>query len=251
MIGGNVMARQARYLSISGYLHVIVRGIGKQLLFEEPADYRFFLSVLGRYSRETKVTVCAYCLMDNHVHLLLYNTEKQVPLLMKKIGVSYSAYYNEKYERTGHLFQDRYRSEPVEDCEYLVRVFRYILRNPEKAGICKASAYRWSSYALYSNDSSFVDTSAIVPLIGNQKEYDAFLKEPDEDDFLEHRNVPHDDQWAIGIIHQLLGGKSGTILQSFDRNSRNTTLRSLKDAGLSVRQLERLTGINRGIILRA
>jgi len=245
------MAREARRFSISGYLHVIIRGIGKQLLFEEPADNLFFLSILKRFSRETKVTVCAYCLMDNHVHLLLYDTEKQIPLLMKKLGVRYSAYYNEKYERTGHLFQDRYKSEPVDDNGYLVRVFRYILKNPEKAGICSASSYRWSSYGLYADDSSFVDTSGIEPLIGSKKEYDAFLKEQDENDYLEYRTVPHDDQWAIGVVHRLLDGKSGTVLQSFDRESRDKTLRTLKEAGLTVRQLERLTGINRGIIQRS
>lgn len=245
------MARKARRFSISGYLHVIIRGIGKQLLFEEPADNLFFISILKRFSTETKVTVCAFCLMDNHVHLLLHDTEHQIPLLMKKIGVLYSAYYNEKYERVGHLFQDRYKSEPVDDNDYLIRVFRYILKNPEKAGICSSSSYRWSSYNLYDSQSSFVDTSGIVPLIGDWKEYEAFLKEQDEGDYMEDKTVPHDDQWAIAIIHRQLNGKSGTVLQSFDRESRDKAIRSLRDAGLSVRQLERLTGINRGIIQRA
>ena len=245
------MARQARKFSALGYLHVIIRGIGKQLLFEEPADYLFFLSILKHFSNETNVTVCAYCLMENHVHLLLYDKERQIPLLMKKLGVKYSAYYNKKYERTGHLFQDRYKSEPVEDCAYLARVFRYILKNPEKAGICNASEYRWNSYLLYDNNSSFVDTSSIVPLIGNKKDYETFLKEPDENEYLEDRSAPHDDQWAISIIHALLNGKSGTVLQSYDRVSRDKAIRSLKTAGLTVRQLERLTGINRGIIQRA
>ena len=245
------MARQARRFSMSGYLHAIIRGIGKQLLFEEPSDYRFFLSILKRFSNETKVTVCAFCLMDNHVHLLLHDTNQQIPVLMKKIGVRYSAYYNEKYERVGHLFQDRYRSEPVDDSGYLICVFRYILKNPEKAGICNASAYQWSSYAMYGDDSSFVDTSSIVPLIGDREQYEAFLKEQDENDYLEYKTVVHDDQWAIGIVHKLLDGKSGTILQSYDRESRDKAIRALKNAGLSVRQLERLTGINRGIIQRA
>ena len=104
---------------------------------------------------------------------------------------------------------------------------------------------------MYADDSSFVDTSGIEPLIGSKKEYDAFLKEQDENDYLEYRTVPHDDQWAIGVVHRLLDGKSGTVLQSFDRESRDKTLRTLKEAGLTVRQLERLTGINRGIIQRS
>ncbi len=101
------MARQARELSDSGFMHVIVRGIGRQLLFEEEENYAFYLDSLERYSRDLQVKVCAYCLMENHVHLLLYDTGKQIPTLVKKLGVRYSWYFNKKYERTGHLFQDR------------------------------------------------------------------------------------------------------------------------------------------------
>ena len=104
---------------------------------------------------------------------------------------------------------------------------------------------------MYGDDSSFVDTTSIVPFIGNRNEYESFMKEPDENDYLEYKNVVHDDQWAIGIVHQLLDGKSGTVLQSYDRESRDKAIRTLRNAGLSVRQLERLTGINRGIIQRA
>ncbi len=86
------MPRQPRQHSESGYLHLIVRGIGKQLLFEEREDSHFFLSLLRRYSAETSVSVLAYCLMENHVHLLVRDEQGQTPLLMKKLGVSYSSY---------------------------------------------------------------------------------------------------------------------------------------------------------------
>ncbi len=242
------MARQAREMSGSGYMHVIVRGIGKQLLFEAEEDYAFYLSSLENDSKLLQVKVCAYCLMENHVHLLLYDTEKQIPLLMKKLGVRYSRYFNLKYERTGHLFQDRYRSEKVEDDAYLVTVFRYILRNPEKAGICKASAYRWSSYALYGDRKSFVDTGLLEDLIGDQAAYEAWIAEENEDECLEYMPHKHDDEWALKMIHQQLQGKSGTALQNMPRDERNEALRKLKKAGLTVRQIERLTGINRGTV---
>ena len=245
------MARQARELSDSGFMHVIVRGIGRQLLFEEEENYAFYLDSLERYSLDLQVTVCAYCLMGNHVHLLLYDTGKQIPTLMKKLGVRYSWYFNKKYQRTGHLFQDRYRSEKVEDDAYLVTVFRYILRNPEKAGICKASEYRWSSYALYGNNKSFVDTGALEEIIGDKAAYEAWISEENEDECLEYMPPIHDDAWALKVIHKQLAGKSGTVLQDMDRVKRNEALRKLKKAGLSVRQIERLTGINRGTVQKA
>lgn len=83
--------------------------------------------------------------MENHVHLLLRDTKDQLDLVMKKITGSYAYYFNHKYDRSGHLFQDRYGCEVVEDDAYLMTVIRYIHRNPEKAGIAKAGDYRFGA----------------------------------------------------------------------------------------------------------
>ncbi|MBQ7184717.1 MAG: transposase [Clostridia bacterium] len=109
------------------------------MLFEAEEDYAYYLDALEKYSRDLHVTVCAYCLMEDHVHLLMYDPEQRIPTLMKKLGVRYSYYFNRKYVRIGPVFGDRYRSEAVEDNRYLLSVYRYILREPEKAGIGKAS----------------------------------------------------------------------------------------------------------------
>ena len=250
--GGESMPRQARKFSESGYFHAMQRGIGKQLLFEDPDDYQFYLRMLEKYSRETGVAVCAYCLMENHTHLLLYDKEKKISEFMKKIGIRYSYYFNQKYERTGHLFQGRYRSEPVEDEAYLIAVTRYILNNPQKAGVCPAKDYQWSSYRCFGDSSSFVDMSIIKSLLGDQKAFDAYLEEENDDQCMEFdTGVRHDDKWALRVIHCQLKGQSGTCLQRMDREKRDRALRALKKAGLSIRQLERLTGINRGVIQKA
>ncbi len=245
------MPRQARQFSESGYLHLIVRGIGKQILFEDREDRLFFLAILERFCGETGVCVLAYCLMENHVHLLVYDREGKTPLLMKKLGVSYSRYYNRKYERSGHLFQDRYLSEAVEDEDYLLAVFRYILLNPEKAGLGSAADYEWSSFSRYGEADPVVDTSLLCELIGDREEYVAFLAERKDDDCMEYEAVSRDDEWAKDVIRSCLRIESGTVLQSYDRGKRDAALRKLKSKGLSVRQLERLTGINRGVIQKA
>lgn len=82
--------------------------------------------ILERFSKETGVSICAYCLMENHVHLLVHDMGTDTSKLMKKIGVSYSAYYNGKCERSGHLFQDRYRCENINDDRYYMTVRPYI-----------------------------------------------------------------------------------------------------------------------------
>lgn len=129
----------------SEFLHVVIRGAGQQVLFEDDQDRRYFLGRLARYRKDVEVAILAYCLMDNHVHLLVRDAEENVSLLMQKLEISYAGYYNRKYDRSGHLFQGRYCSQAVADERHLISAFRYILQNPEKAGICPAAAYRWSS----------------------------------------------------------------------------------------------------------
>ena len=247
------MPRTARYLNASGYTHLITRGIGRQLLFEDAGDYRRYLSALEQYCAETGVRVAAWCLMDNHVHLLARGEPEQVILLMKKLGVSYSQYYNRKYGHAGHLFQDRYKSEPVNDEAYLLTVFRYILRNPEKAGICRASAYAWSSYSLYAeaDPPAFADLSLLRERLGSAEEYAAFIAADNSDACMEYETAPHDDRWALSAIQDQLGVRSGTELQQLGKKQRDAALRKMKALGMSVRQIERLTGINRNIVQRA
>ena len=245
------MSRQPRQFGGSGYLHIIVRGIGKQILFEDRTDRVFFLTALKRFSREVDITVLAYCLMENHVHLLVHDVNEQTPLLMKKIGVSYSTYFNRKYERSGHLFQDRYLSEVVRDERSLLIVFRYILNNPQKAGLGPAFAYEWSSFSEYGDSNAFTDTSLLCSLIGDKKSYIRFLSSNQQDVCMEYEPYRRDDEWAKAIIRSCLKAESGTVLQQYDRLQRDDVLRTLKRKGLSVRQLERLTGINRGVIQKA
>ncbi len=245
------MPRQPRQFGYSGYLHLIVRGIGKQILFEDREDYLFFLSILRRFCAETSVSVLAYCLMENHVHILVYDEQKNTPLLMKKLGVSYSGYFNRKYDRSGHLFQDRYRSEAIEDESYLLCAFRYILTNPERAGLGPASAYPWSSYSQYGDEDAIADTRLLRELIGDEAQYIAFLAAEADDRCMEYEAPRRDDEWAKEVLCKYLSAKSGTVLQGYERGARNAALRVLKEKGLSVRQLERLTGINRGVIQKA
>ena len=194
---------------------------------------------------------CAYCLMENHVHLLVCDPKQKTPLMMKKLGVSYAQYFNRKYDRTGHLFQDRYLSEAVEDDAYLLMVFRYILNNPRKAGICATRDYPWSSYAQYDLPAPWMELSLVRSLLGSTADYEAYIDEVNDDRCLEFERPPQDDIWAIAALRECLGVESGTALQGYARKERNEALRALKGCGLTVRQIERLTGINRNVVQKA
>lgn len=245
------MPRTARILGASGYYHIIGRGIGKQILFEEDADYLFFLGTIDKYMKEESFQVIAYCLMENHFHLLM-KVESGMDRIMKKILTRYAFYYNTKYDRSGHLFQDRYKSVPVDDEIYLLSAVRYIHNNPVKAGICPVDQYRWSSWTSYTGTKGIADTDLVLGLTGGAEAFRDFSMLEDDTEHLEfHEKRRLNDQKAQEIIRNKLHLASGTQIQGMDRENRNAVLQKLKKEGLSVRQIERLTGINRGIITRA
>ena len=242
------MSRTARRIDWNGYHHVIMRGVGKQILFEETEDYRFFLNRVRKFTKETGVAVCTYCLMENHVHMLLHDSGGNTTAFMQRLGVSYARYFNEKYDRVGHLFQDRFKSEIVDSESYFCTVVRYILRNPEKAGICPAQAYRWSSFA-ENKMNEFVELDLIREIFSSRNAFDEYVTTDNTDDCMEFEGKPR-DQRALQLIRNEFNVKSGTEIQRYDRESRDEAIRKMLTCGISVRTIERLTGIGRGIVQR-
>ena len=116
------MPRKARTRSSTGIYHIIMRGINRQIIFEDSEDYIQFLESLTRQKETSGIEIYAYCLMSNHVHLLIKEGNEDLGTVFKRIGSSYVYWYNWKYNRRGHLFQDRYRSEAVEDDGYFLTV---------------------------------------------------------------------------------------------------------------------------------
>ena len=246
------MGRKARIRSSTGIYHIITRGISKQVLFEDTNDYYYYLHILDKYKTEHDSKLYCYCLMSNHVHLLVHDTNGTIDCLMKQIGVSYAAYYNNKYNRIGTLFQERYKSEPVENERYFKTVLRYILQNPEKAQICPVDIYPWSSYKEYAdNIFRITDMAFALSLFSSRQQLIEFVKSTADDICLEHNTRRITDEEATSIIKRELQIKSGTIIQSYNRLERDAALYKLKSLGLTVRQIERLTGINRGVVAKA
>ena len=245
------MPRQARKKSGTGYLHIIVRGNNKQILFEDDEDHKYFIRKVGIFCREAGIRVNAFCMMENHVHLLVNDPQDQAGKMMHRLETAYSFYINGKYERVGHVFQGRFLSEPVENEAYLLTVFRYILNNPRKAGICPAEKYRWSSYKAYFREKTALDLGFVKAALPTGEIYKQFIGEENDDECLEHYSSEEADARALETIRYCLGVTSGTKLQEMGKKDRDIALRKLKEKGLSIRQIERLTGISRNIIQRA
>ena len=266
-IAANNMARQIRKKSGTGVYHVMLRGINRQDIFEDDGDYLQMTSILRAQSERYDekgirlppfCTFYAYCLMSNHLHLLIQEREDNISDIVKRIGVTYAHYFNKKYERNGHLFQDRFRSEPVDDIEYFVTLLRYIHQNPLKAGIIEnINDYPWSSWKDYSSDkcpASFCSTRTVFARI-SQTDLMELINTPIEDDgqILDididtdgYKSVSDSDvkvflQKSQGIANPLM-------VQSLEKTRRNEVLRYALSFGAGVRQLSRLTGVSFGVI---
>lgn len=164
------MPRAAREKSSTGIYHVILRGMNRQTIFEDEEDSIKFIQTLSEYQKKSGFKLYAYCLMGNHVHLLVKEEKEDLGITIKRIGASYVYWYNWKYERCGHLFQDRYKSETVEDDKYFLAVLRYIHQNPLKAKIVDELAdYPWSSYREYLSKGKLIETDFALGLFSNDR----------------------------------------------------------------------------------
>ncbi len=145
------MARLPR-LTLAGVPHhVIQRGNNRQNVFRGPEDFQTFLGLLLDYSRQFDVAIHAYVLMDNHFHLLATpQTADGLPQMMQALGRRYVRYFNDRYQRTGTLWEGRYRSTIIESERYLLTCMTYLDLNPVRAGmVAHAQDYPWSSHAHY------------------------------------------------------------------------------------------------------
>lgn len=141
------MARRPRIYIPGLTLHVVQRGNNKSETFSEPSDYRFFLKLLRHESARHDVAIHAYALMTNHFHLMATPADAAgLSMMMQSVGRTYVPVYNLKHQRTGTLWEGRFRSFVIETASYWLKCLRYIELNPVRAGMVSTShEYRWSS----------------------------------------------------------------------------------------------------------
>ncbi len=244
------MARTARKVSDSGYYHVMLRGAGRQLLFEDDADRHAFLDMLSNQAESWNITIIAWCLMSNHVHLVICDNERKLSEFMKTLEVQYARRFNEKTGHVGHVFQERFKSVPIENDDYLLEVIRYVHNNPEKDGICPAGEYPWSSFGEYVGEAEITDTTMVLSMLDGPEHFAEFCAARSEDFhiFAGGRRIPEDE--VVGVASDILHGRDPAQLKNLTLSDRNDDLRALRHGGLTVRQIERLTGIGRKTITR-
>jgi REP element-mobilizing transposase RayT len=144
------MARKPRIHLPGGYYHVMMRGNGGNDIFFCPADRTRFLLFVQQGIERYGHRVHAFCLMDNHVHLLIQVGAASLSKIMQNLGFRYTRFINHKRQSVGHLFQGRFKSILVDADSYLLELVRYIHLNPVRAGVCEtAGKFEWSSHGAY------------------------------------------------------------------------------------------------------
>lgn len=252
------MTHLQRRVCESNIYHVVNRGVGKQIIFESEEDKRSFYNMLMRACGNYPVRVYAWCLMDNHVHLLLKGEMDQISAFMRNVLSTYAIGFNKRYDRSGHLFEGRFQSEPIESDAHFLAAVRYIHQNPQKAGLAPVENYRWSSYGEYVNQAPpigrtiLAETEFTLNLFGSLHEFVLFHGVAAPDCFLEPEDskTTAGNKRALRIAIDELGEKGLFNVKSLPKDERNEAISRLKGRGLTLRQIERCTGISRSQIAR-
>jgi putative transposase len=143
------MGRPLRAEEEGAIHHVYARGNRQQAIFADARDRRTYLAMLGSVVRRCRWHCLAFCLMDNHVHLLVETPFANLGDGMMRVHSPYAQMFNERHAKVGHLFQGRYGARRIRDDVHLITTLRYIARNPVEAGLCAAEhEWPWSSQAM-------------------------------------------------------------------------------------------------------
>lgn len=257
------MPRLPRGKAYTKVYHVILRGNSKQDIFLDKQDYTKIIKEIYNTKEKYQYNLYVYCLMPNHIHLVIYDKNNNLSKAIQSLAVSYSSYWNKKYERVGHLFQNRFISKEVENAGYLKNLCRYIHQNPYKAGISKTEEYQWSSYKEYISKSKIVDKKQVLLLFDPTNEKEAikqfvefhkfYFQKEELLNFLEYElGEKLSDERANKYIADFLEIKNCQEIASFNIKKRNEYLKKIKNIkGISKEQIGRITGLSGKIVQRA
>ena len=247
----------------------MLRGNNKQVIFEYQSDFLKFQQLLYQKCHPVDsdgdpmppcCVIYAYCLMPNHIHLLIREKKECVSDVIKGIAVSYAQYYNLKYGHTGHLFQGRFRSEPVDDWDYFLTLLRYIHQNPVAGGLVrKVEDYEWSSWREFINSAVCPMPFCAVQSVYSKISLDALTELVNEPLSRKKRILDYDNETAIRLsdemIHAFISDECGIQnpkdIQSYPKTERMAILKKIREFGGSIRKISRITGISENIVRKA
>ncbi|HWP96576.1 MAG TPA: transposase [Syntrophomonadaceae bacterium] len=253
------MGRMQRVYGNTGCYHIMLRGNRRKKIFHDYKDREKFLTILADNKDKVRFSIYSFCLMDNHIHMVIRDQNNTISKIMRGIATSYAMFFNYKYGWVGHVFQDRFKSEPIEDDRYLLGVIRYIHGNPVKAGIVhRPEQYFWSSYRFYLDSvtagSNLVDSGFVLDMLSDDRakaleEFVYFSAMIDEFDYMDDEgkviNLTEVQAYLDQYLDQNWTGVDKNELIN-DALIRKTIINELRSkTQLSDRKIAELLGISR------
>lgn len=246
------MPRTQRRSSSTGIHHVIARGLDGMDVFCDDQDRLVFLRHVKTRLEKAGGRLYAWCLMDDHVHLLFHLGEGCVPSrFMQALGTGYASYFNSRHGRSGHFFWGRFKSEPVEDGPYFRTVVRFIHQNPVKALVTPDCRYRWSSFCEYAGRPVFSETSRALGVFGGLESFLSFHRELAWGDGCLEVPVDLPDGEAARYARELVGEDRMRALRDLEKAERDEVFRLLRSCMLPVAQIARITEYGKSTIYAA
>lgn len=235
-----------RGMSANGVYHVVVKGNNKNDIFCDDEDNMKFLHVLQDMQSEGKIDCYAFCLMVNHAHVMLRVKEDSISEVMRSIMLRYVKWYNNKYERTGRLFEDRFFSNPVTNLRYFMAGLQYIYNNPVKAGLCSSVAeYKWSSFRqLFMQENDIPNLSLSINRMLSRDEALRVLDENLELEAWEPREHLLDTA-AFNLVKETVDIEDWKDIQNLDKDQISLCVKMLREKGANKKQICRVLGITR------
>lgn len=252
------MPRKPRCDSPIRVLNIGQKGHNGQVIFYEPEDYSYYLQCLRKACKDNDMVLLAFALMANHIHAIFYGEIAKCANIFQSVGASYVKWFNQKYARSGTLWNSRYYSKPIMDEQQMLQTVAYIFNNPVKAGMVKEpERYRWSS--LKALESREFDAEACQILdqylgIDNVIKYTKKVAHEPMDSSVKKvcEVIPKkklSDLQAIDIVKKMVNKKNLGRVPSLSKKLLRRLVKKLLKMGSNISQISRITGMNRRLVV--
>ena len=255
------MPRNLRIFCHSKIYHIILKGIDNQDIFYDNQDRYVFLENIKKSQKNYTYNVLAYCLMNNHVHMVIQVENDLLSKAIQSLTIRYVYYFNKKYDREGPFVRNRFKSKIIENPNYFLKVCRYVHRNPEKANINKTEKYKWSSYNDYISGKGITKTKILLHYFNNN--INDFVKFTLQKESLEEISNEADfelisrltDDQLIKIIKERFNLMSfedvPKFIKGYSKEEKENIIKNIDNiVGTNPRQMARVIGINRKLIYK-
>ena len=242
------MPRKARKYINTNYVHLILQGINKEYIFKEKEWKEQFVKILKNKIEDTDIEILAYCIMDNHVHLMVYyqNMDK-LSKLMHKVNTTYAMMYNKINRRKGYVFRDRFFIQPILNEKHLYNCLVYIHKNPINAGICiKMQDYDYSSYNEYQKKKILLSDNSAKLVFGSKSKYmEKFDYIHNELKKIENVKDVIEREYSIETIINEYTNKVEGRLEDNELEFGKLLLEIRKKCGISLREMSKIFNISK------